>query len=164
MLLVALPLFHHVKNEIKKEVKYKILKRKFEESDIIKFSVLDLQNAEWEATDEFFHEGSMYDVVKTEVINGMQYFYCIKDHKENIIHPLKRITDLFLFKKEARNLSFDKEKQGNPLSHNISISYFQKVEFIFNFCEFYKEKNPSFEIIKFQKFYPKFFNPPKNHC
>lgn len=162
MLLVALPLFHHVKNEIKKEVKYKILKRKFEESDIVKFSALDLQNAEWEDNEEFFHEGSMYDVVKTEVVNGMQYFYCIKDHKENIIHPLKRIADLF--KKENLNLSFDKERQGNSLSHNSSILFFQKIEFIFNFMETHKEKNSSLEIINFQKFYPQFFNPPKKYC
>ena len=65
MFLFALPLIHHAKKEIRKEVKYKILKRRFNESELIKFSALELENADWEDAEEFFYDGSMYCLLYT---------------------------------------------------------------------------------------------------
>ena len=120
MFLFALPLIHHAKKEIRKEVKYKILKRRFNESELIKFSALELENADWEDAEEFFYDGSMYDVVKTEIDeNGLQHYYCIKDHKENYIYPLKKIADLF--KKKNLKLAFNAHQENN-FSHQQDLA------------------------------------------
>lgn len=162
MFLLALPIFHHVKNEIKKEVKYKILKRRFNESELVEFSELDLQSADWEDAEEFFFQGSMYDVVKVVRQNGMKYYYCIKDQKENYILPLKKNADLF--KKKNLKLNFDTQKDSDFSVQQYSMIYCKEIEFLNVFFKSFKNKINYSILINVQDFYILFFKPPENYC
>lgn len=158
---MTLPFFQHVKNEIKKEVKHKIMMRKYDESELIKFSINDLKGAEWEDEEEFFFDGSMYDVVKTEVINGVQYLYCFRDHKENLIHPIKKIADFF--SKKPLDLSFNKAKKNYRFLKNTTL-VLHITELKLNFNLFIQKGDYSLVIMNLQTFYSQLENPPKHYC
>ena len=163
MFLFALPLIHHAKKEIRKEVKYKILKRRFNESEFIKFSALELKNADWEDAEEFFYDGSMYDVVKTEIDeNGLKHYYCIKDHKENYIYPLKKIADLF--KKKNLKLAFNAHQENNFSHQQYTLYHLKEYIDIVHYFQPDKAKVYPLELMNYQNFYSPLFIPPKNFC
>ena len=70
----------------------------------------------WAETDgENDADVALVDRINKEIDeNGLKHYYCIKDHKENYIYPLKKIADLF--KKKNLKLAFNAH-QENDFSH-----------------------------------------------
>ena len=69
---------------LKEEMQEKIAEYR-DEKNLICISYSD--NAEeivWEKEgNEFFYNGKLYDIVKTDFIKGKVFFYCVNDEKEN---------------------------------------------------------------------------------
>jgi hypothetical protein len=93
---MSLSFVHYLKNEVKTEMKMKILKEEFDKEDLQKFSSNDLKKANWTDENEFVLNGKMYDLVKTKFIKGQKIYYCFQDKKETKIANIEtKIHDFF---------------------------------------------------------------------
>lgn len=98
--------------ERKKEVREKLL-TSIPREETEQF-VFDLVNGEpaaaglyWEEADEFHFNGTMYDVISKETINGKLYIRCINDHKEQELkNKLSDLTQKQNSKSSAAGISF----------------------------------------------------------
>lgn len=85
------------KYQIKKNVKERIIAQMdVEELVLLKFSDDEKQTLLfWENSKEFEFKDQMYDVVKTEVKNGITYYYCWPDDQETKLN--KQLDELVAF-------------------------------------------------------------------
>lgn len=161
MLLIASPLIEYVKSEIKKEIRIKISKKSFSESEISRFKLKDLQEAVWEGTDEFYLDNSMYDVIEFKTINGDEYVFCLKDKKESLVQPIKNFAN-FLFKKNNDKFCFSKEKFRTPSSFKILYQQEKDIFILDNLLidvleVFFMKITHCFYFVQ------EIFSPPKNY-
>ena len=56
--------------------------------------IVDNKKIEWEETSkEFWYDGKLYDVVKTEIINNQKHYYCLTDDDEtDIVSTIKNLA------------------------------------------------------------------------
>lgn len=95
---MTLPFFHHLRNEIKKEMKIKIFRHKFEENDLIQFSAKDLQEAKWINAEEMIHNDTMYDLVKIKISGNRKIYFFLEDHGEAKVKKYQtEIASIFQF-------------------------------------------------------------------
>ena len=133
---MSLPFVHYLKNEVKKEIKIKILRHKLNENELQQFFVNDLKNVDWTDDNEFTLNGKMYDLVKTKMINGQIIYYCLQDDKETKIANLEnRIQDFFthsVLKKTEAKPYFTVSAKINNVSGNVenSFSHLSKKHFL----------------------------------
>lgn len=67
-----------------------ILNGGYRGEELVEFVEMELTNARWEHGREFELDNNMYDVVKSEKKNGLWYFTCKKDSKEDHLKKQKR--------------------------------------------------------------------------
>ena len=81
MVLIALDQFQ------RKSVSEEFLKN-IDKEDLtcLQFSENEIDHIDWENANEFEFKGKMYDVVTSEKINGIIYFYCWNDQKETALN------------------------------------------------------------------------------
>lgn len=148
---VSMPFLHHLKKEIKKEVKIQIRRQNLDSKDIVKFNAKDLENANWVEDKEFILNGFYYDLVAIKIINGEKIHYCFKDKKETKIANLEsKIQDIFsvnVSKPEIKPL-FVKTFKINTVSRKNSVFFttlesqsflkpnFQSYRFLIKFSDF----------------------------
>ena len=74
----------------------------------LKFSKENLEKIEWErAEKEFWFQGKMYDIVRSETKNGEQIFYCLSDEKETEIEAqIEKLGDDFTNNSPSRSTNF----------------------------------------------------------
>lgn len=127
--------------ERKKEVREKLLSSiPPEETDQF---VFDLVNGEpaaaglyWEEADEFHFNGTMYDVISKETINGKLYIRCINDNKEQELkNKLSDLTQKQNNKSSAAGVSFQ---------WLISLSFIKPASFVLKelFIQSFKNYRP----------------------
>lgn len=125
---MTLPFVHYLKNEVKKEVHYKIIKNEINQEDLQQFSQKDLEKAAWKDEREFSLQGKMYDLVKTEIINGKKMYYCFQDKKETKIVNLEtKIQDFFsnsVYRHAQVKTFYTNSVKTNPVSKVQNISFF----------------------------------------
>lgn len=160
--LYTLPVINALKDEIKREIKIKILKRNFSDSELISFTSSQLKNAEWLDNSEFSLDGKMYDVVKTALKNGEKIVYCLKDHRETYILPIKNIAEFFLKKKE-KNLCFKQEKLRENYKFQNLFHLNSEIEFLKSNTH-NKNRISFFQIFVKTDYFPSTHNPPQNYC
>ncbi len=73
------------KRLVKKEMKRQ-LKAGKHNKDLVCFSSLQLKDASWVHSKEFFLGNGKYDVVRIEEKNGKTFFWCINDSKEQDLY------------------------------------------------------------------------------
>ncbi len=72
---------YNIKHRIKKEIKSGIYQNRL---TVFVVPASETDGIEWvKRNEEFKYKECLYDVVKTEVLNGKKYIYCINDSKEN---------------------------------------------------------------------------------
>jgi hypothetical protein len=80
--LVPYIIFKFKQTAIRKEIK-KTIKAGIPKNEMIRFSQEELNAAEWEKPGkEFWLNGNLYDIVKTEKHNEIIYYWCINDDQE----------------------------------------------------------------------------------
>lgn len=87
---ISLPLFTHLKNEVHQEIKLKIFKNKFKESELIQFSEKELANAKWLDSKEFILYDQLFDVVKVKELSGKKIYFAYHDRKETKIVKIEK--------------------------------------------------------------------------
>lgn len=111
---------HHQRNEIRHEVRT-IIKNQVDRSDLtlLTFSPSELTYAvQWKHGKEFKFKGKMYDIIEREYKDGLVYYYCWKDEKENELN--KKMDQLLAF------MLGDNPQQKNQERHfeRLAISLF----------------------------------------
>jgi hypothetical protein len=96
-LVATFAILQFQKYQIRKEVKGNLLaEMNMEELVLLKFSENEIQTQLfWENPKEFEYKDQMYDVVKTDVKNGITYYYCWPDDKETKLN--KELDELLAF-------------------------------------------------------------------
>lgn len=93
---------HSVKNEVKRKIRSRIPETDLE---LITFNRADLNTIVWEEEGkEFWHNGKMYDIVKSLSSDKTISFYCIRDTKEE---------SLFAFLEELLEKETETEDEEN---------------------------------------------------
>lgn len=158
---MSLSFVRHLKNEVKKEVKMKIFRHKFNQNELDQFSETDLKKAKWKDEKEFSLKGDLYDVVKTKLKNGQKIYYCFHDKKETKIADLEnKIQDFFsnkLLKKTEVKSYFTISIKINNVSGKVenSFSHLSKKHFL-------KTQFQSYQLsIKSSDFIDKVLIPPE---
>ncbi len=85
---------------VEKEMARRQMKQKIAESIDIKTLTCiigtpeNLQKLEWEEDEkEFWFENELYDIVKTQTLGGLTYYYCISDTNEKeVIAKIKQLS------------------------------------------------------------------------
>lgn len=107
--------------EIKKEMKLKIFRHKFDENDLVKLSTEDFKDAKWINDEEVVYNGKMYDLVKTKLINNKKIYFLLPDHLEtNVKNYQTQIASIFKIKK-LENLVFKTSVVNYSASHTHFI-------------------------------------------
>ncbi len=109
------PFISFIKTEVYEKTQYNISKNKFDQSQTICFSEKDLMKAEWKEEKEFMLNGSSYDIININYINGTKYFYCYVDKKDLIINSILKFSGFFTTKKVYAWRHFDLPLQGKKL-------------------------------------------------
>lgn len=107
------------KKKIKRICK-ELIKQENYKSNLVVFTEKELEKAIWEHSKEFFLNESKYDVVSTEIKNGVKLFHCIDDKKE--IELKGQIA-----KQQSNKIKFDELIKKMNLSY-ISLSSNLKIE------------------------------------
>ena len=99
------------REEIREKVEQKII-NSLHKSDLICI-VADAENQnkiEWERAEKEFHfEGNLYDVVYSENVHGVTYYYCLSDKDETILEAkidklLENQTDKSPFGNQSKSI------------------------------------------------------------
>ena len=120
--------------ELKESMMQKVL-QKIKNEDLNIISLTDNgDKIYWEAEDEkneFSFKGEMYDIVRTETVNGNVLLYCINDKmEEQLIDKYNSIT--------KNNSAEDKNAEDNP-DTSITLFVFENTR---------SELSPSFTTLK----------------
>lgn len=89
---------HQRRKAVRKEVKHQIIAG-LERSELVllSFTASELKELKWEHSKEFEFEGEMYDIVETEVIDGVTYYWCWSDDEETALNKqLFELTNIAL--------------------------------------------------------------------
>jgi hypothetical protein len=129
--------FKYLQYSIRLEVRREIENgRQNENLSLIIISFANNEKINWtEKGREFKYKGAMYDVVKTQIENGIKYYYCFNDVKEkNLISKFltggkKKKRHLLFFQKVLNNKYLagristpnNKLKHANPFSLYMSF-------------------------------------------
>lgn len=113
----SLPILQNLAKEMKREMKMAILKRNYDESEIVTFSESELKNVSWNDKDEFSLNGKLYDVVKTSFEGKTKMYHCISDTKETIVLDAHRFLAEF-FKADNSVKKFSTPKINQPNQQN----------------------------------------------
>jgi hypothetical protein len=101
--------------QVRQEIKL-LIKQGMPYQELVQISVTagNQNQLDWEHKKEFRYKGTMYDVVKTEVINeDSTIYYCITDEQE---------TMLFVnLEEEVRKNMDSKNKGGNPIKNLFEL-------------------------------------------
>lgn len=131
-LLIINSIKSHKKNI--KSICKEIIKQDNYKANLVKFTEQELEKAIWEHSKEFFLGGSKYDVVTTEIINGIKIYHCIDDKKE--IELKAKIAQ-----QQSNKIKFDELIKKMNLSY-ISLTSNLKIELnkTSNKTDFYKNE------------------------
>lgn len=126
------------REEIREKVEQKIIKS-LKKSELICIVADDKNRSkmEWERSEkEFRFEGNLYDVVYSEKVFGVIYYYCLSDKDETILEA--KIDKLL--ENETKHLPLGSQSKSmlNFLSEPLTIH--QNPTFYFNY---FVDKNPS---------------------
>ena len=101
---------YSIKKEIKRRIKQGVPQ---EELAIIRYDNSTKNQFDWKDKTEFRYSGTMYDVVRTEIINdSTQIFYCVNDKQETLL-----FNDLEKLLEQELALRFiSKNQKKSPLS------------------------------------------------
>lgn len=91
------PLCNFMKKEIRNEIQAKIFTEKFKNSELIKFSEFELNNAKWINETEIILNKENFDLVKIENENGLKVYYFLNDHRETKVNNYQRVVASFKF-------------------------------------------------------------------
>lgn len=118
-----LPFLHHLKKEIKKEIRTQVFRQNLDSNEMVKFKNRDLKKARWKEDEEFVLKGYYYDVISVKIINGEKIYYCFKDKKETNIAKIEtKIKAIFSikFRRPEIKSSFAKTYKLNLISKKNS--------------------------------------------
>lgn len=123
--------YKDINKEIRSRVRFNLNKDKLA---LIIVSEADKDDLLWtEFGKEFEYEGTMYDVVKSEVKDGKIYFYCINDVKEmqlkaNFlkIHKVGKRASKIKKIPQITYFLFDQSGKQFKISHNYNYFFLQK--------------------------------------
>ena len=105
-----------VQQEINKENIAQQMARQLPEANLVK--IKNSQEIKWEeAGKEFYYGGTFYDVVKTEKINGVTWYFCINDKMQTKLYNQYAKT----IQSETTHLPNQKETKRHL---KFSLSYF----------------------------------------
>jgi len=97
-----------VQQEINKENIAQQMARQLPEANLVK--IKNSQEIKWEeAGKEFYYGGTFYDVVKTEKINGVTWYFCINDKMESLLYnnyttSFKNTTEALPVNKQSKQV------------------------------------------------------------
>lgn len=140
---MSLPFLHHLKKEIKKEIKFQLFRQNLDTADLVKFKEKDLQNANWIEDEEFILNHYFYDLVSMKTIMGQKIYYCFKDKKETKIAKIEtKIHDLFVgstFSKPQVKPNSTKIFKINPVSKKAKYPFWvlEKKHFLLSHFQYY---------------------------
>ncbi|WP_417431891.1 hypothetical protein [Halpernia sp.] len=158
---MSLPFLHHLKKEIKKEIKFQIFRQNLDMADLVKFNEKDLKNAHWKEDEEFILNHLFYDVVSIKTKNGEKIYYCFKDKKETKIVQIETEIRNFIvgskFNTPEAKPYFAKIFKVNPVSKKIpqTFSLLEENQFLKSNYQYYHNS------IKVSDFIDKFTIPPE---
>lgn len=90
---MSIPIYNHLKNEIK----INIYKHNYNDDELVQFSDTDLRDVHWIDTKEFVLKNVFYDVAKIEIIEGHKVYFCLNDERETQIAKIdSNIQNLFV--------------------------------------------------------------------
>ena len=138
VLLLVLPAvlgwfyLNHQKTLLRKEVKNQIIQGVDEkELKLFVFSPEESAGLNWKHSKEFEFHGHMYDVIRTEEIDGLLHYWCWPDNKET---ALNQKIDQFLMRLLGTD-SPDKEKRNSIQNFYQSLFFEQlSITSIHKFC------------------------------
>jgi len=109
-------LVYVVQQEINKENIAQQMARQLPEANLVK--IKNSQEIKWEEKGrEFYLQGTFYDIVKTEKVNGVIWYYCINDHMQTKLYNQYAKT----IHSETTHLPNQKETKQHL---KFSLSYF----------------------------------------
>lgn len=89
---------HQRRKTVRKDVKHQIIAG-LDRSELVllSFTLSKLEDLKWEHSKEFEFEGEMYDIVETEVVDGITHYWCWPDGEETALNKqLFELTNIAL--------------------------------------------------------------------
>ncbi len=98
--------------QVKRSVKKMLAEGNIDYSKTVIFSAEEISNAFWVEPREFRLDGMMFDIFKTDTINGKLFYHCFEDEHENAWVEL-----LLKFSESETPFSSAKNGKQNPLKY-----------------------------------------------
>lgn len=111
------------RKEVRKEVKHQIIAG-VERSELVllTFTPEQQQKLKWKHSREFEFEGEMYDVVETEIVDGITQYWCWSDDEETVLNK-----QLFELTNIALGLDPIQKQQQSKFKHYSNTLFHEQV-------------------------------------